>query len=75
MAALAKKQVVQDKAQIRLARAVVGQGDASRALWLRGFQVLQQGLDETEQVVHLFEFAARVLVEPPVAREDVQFFE
>ena len=47
-------QVVQDKAQIRLARAMVGQRGAVPV----GRHFLQQRLDEIEQVVHLLELAA-----------------
>ena len=33
--------------------------------------LLQQGFDELVQVVHLLEFAARILVQPPIPGEDV----
>ncbi len=69
---LAEKQIVEDETQIRLARTVVGQRDALGAF---GFKFLQQRLDETEKVQHLLELAARVLVQPPIAREDVQLLE
>ena len=51
---------------------MVGQRDA---LGTSGFKFLQQRLDEPEKVQHLLELAARVLVEPPVTREDVQLLE
>ena len=38
-------------------------------------QLLQQLFDEPEQVVDLFELAARVLVELALARQDMQLFE
>ena len=70
--AFAEKQVVEDETQIRFARAMVGQRDA---LGTSGFKFLQQWFDEPEKVQHLLKLAARVLVEPPVTREDVQLLE
>lgn len=64
-------QVVDDEAQVGLASAVVGQRGA---LLGRG-QLLEQLLDELEQVVDLLELAARILVQAPLAGEDVQLFE
>jgi hypothetical protein len=64
-------QVVEDEAQIRLARAMVGQRDR---MALDG-QLLQDGCDELVQVVDLLELATRVLVDPAFAREDVQGLE
>jgi len=66
-----EKQVVNDETQIRLARAVVGQGGAL----LAGGQFFQQLFDELKQVIHLLELATRILVELAVAGEDVQLFE
>ena len=68
LAARLKEQVIQDEAEVRLARAMVGQRDATGFVWQRQ----QQGLDELEQVVDLLELAARVLVELAVAGEDMQ---
>lgn len=51
---------------------MVGQRDA---LGTSGFKFLQQWFDEPEKVQHLLKLAARVLVEPPVTREDVQLLE
>ena len=70
-AALLEEQVVDDEAEVGLAGAVVGQ----RGLRAVARQFAQQLLDELEQVVDLLELAARVLVEPAFAREDVQFLE
>jgi hypothetical protein len=64
-------QVVEDEPKVGLARSMVRQG---RACGARG-QLRKQGFDEVEEVVHLLELAARVLVEAPVARQDVQFLE
>jgi hypothetical protein len=64
-------QVVQDEAQVGLARAVVGQRHGVAV----GPQLLEDGLDELVQVVDLLELAARILVELAVAREDVQRLE
>lgn len=66
-----EEQVIQDEAQVRLARAVVGQGDGA-ALRLH---VFQQRFDELEQVVDLLELAAAVLVHLAVAGQDVQGLE
>ena len=38
-------------------------------------QFAEQGFDELEQVIHLLEFAAAVLIHLAVARQDVQFLE
>jgi hypothetical protein len=38
-------------------------------------QLVQDGLDEVHQVLDLLELAPRVLVEPPVAGEDVQLLQ
>jgi hypothetical protein len=70
-AALAEKTVVQHEAQVTFACAVIGQCDVALALQ----HLLQQRLDELQQVVHLLELAAAVLVELAVAREDVQRLE
>lgn len=43
--------------------------------WGRPAKFLQQWFDEPEKVQHLLKLAARVLVEPPVTREDVQLLE
>ena len=66
-----EKQVVNDETQVGLACTVVGQRWTLRGLG----QFKQQLLDELEQVVHLLELAARVLVELALAREDVQLLE
>ena len=66
-----EKQVVNNEAQIRLTRPVVGQGEAG----LTGLEFAQGFLDEPKQVVDLLELAARVLVELALAGEDVQGFE
>ncbi len=69
---LLEKQVVEDKAQIRLARAVVGQRDVAAPI---GLQLRKQRFDKAKQVVNLLELAARVLVDCAIAGEDVQLFE
>ena len=66
-----EEQIEQDEAQIRLARAVVGQ----RRCVLIGRELLQQRFDQLVQVIDLLELAARILVQAPFAREDVQFFQ
>ena len=66
-----KKQVVQDKTQIRLARAVVSQGEGGIAF----VYLVDQRLNELVQVVNLLELAARVLVQLAFARQDVQLLE
>lgn len=48
---------------------------ASVMPWGRPAKFLQQWFDEPEKVQHLLKLAARVLVEPPVTREDVQLLE
>ena len=70
--ALAEEQVVDDEAEIGLARPMVGQRDVRVA---RAFQLQQDLLDETEQVVHLLELAARILVQAALARENVQLLQ
>ena len=64
-------QVVQNEPQVRLARSMVRQ---RRAAPLRR-EVLQQRLNEIEQVVHLLELAARVLVQLSFSGQDVQFLQ
>ena len=66
-----KKQVINDEAQIRLARTMIGQ----RGTGVAGGQLFEQLFDELEQVVDLLELAARVLVELAVAGQDVQLFQ
>ena len=66
-----EKQVVQDEAQVGLARAVVGQGDGV----VVGAEFFQEGRNELVEVVHLLELAPRVLVELALAGEDVQRLE
>jgi hypothetical protein len=66
-----EEQVVEDEAQVGLARAVVGQ----RRMALLRRQFLQQLLDELVQVVDLLELAPRVLVDAALAREDVQLLQ
>jgi hypothetical protein len=65
---LAKKAVIEQKAQIRFTRTVIDQADIGVLRQL----LLQQRLDKLQQMPHLFELAARVLIQPPFAREDVQ---
>jgi hypothetical protein len=67
-------QVVDDEAEVGLARAVVGQREAALAR-LRCLQLLQDFFNELEQVVDLLELAPRILVELALAREDVQLLE
>ena len=71
-AELLEKQVVQDKAQIRFACAVVGQRDVAAPA---GVQLRKQRLDKAKEVVHLLELAARILVDCAIAGENVQLFE
>jgi hypothetical protein len=66
-----EKQVVQDEAQIRLARTVVGQ----RRRWVARKSIVQQRLDELVQVVNLLQLAPRVLIQFAFPRQDVQLFE
>ena len=67
------KQVVQDESEVGLARPVVGQ--RGRRVGCRCFvDLLQQRLDELVQVVNLFQLAPRVLVQPALARQDMQLF-
>ena len=66
-----EEQVVQDEAQVGLARAVVGQGDGV----VVGAEFFQDGRNELVEVVHLLELAPRVLVELALAGEDVQRLE
>ena len=64
-------EVVEDKAQIRLACAVIDQHRRR----LAPVHFVQQRLDELIEVVDLLELAPRVLIEPTLAREDVQLLE
>ena len=70
-----EKQVVNDEAQVRFARAVVGQRDTARFVALCVRQFMQQFFNELIQVIDLLEFASRVLVEFAVAGQDMQLFE
>ena len=65
------KQVVQDKAEVRLAGAMVGQ----RGCRVVDRYVIEQRLNELVQVVDLLELAAGVLVEAALARQTVQLLE
>ena len=66
-----EEQVVQDEAQIGLARAMIHQLDVR----LVGQHLLQQRLDELDQVIDLLELAPAVLVELAVSGQDMQFLE
>lgn len=64
-------QVVKNEAQIGLARPMVGQ---RHGLPISG-QLRQQRLNELIEVIDLLELAARILIEPALAREDMQGLE
>jgi hypothetical protein len=66
-----EEQVVEDEAEVGLARAMVGQGQGA----VDGDQLGEQWLDEMEQVIDLLQLAPAVLVELAVAGQDVQFLE
>lgn len=66
-----EEEVMQDEAEVGLARAVVNQAE----ILAPALGVLQQRFDELEQVIHLLELAPAVLVELAVAGEDVEFLE
>lgn len=60
-----EEQVVQNKAEIGFAGAMIDQG----------FQIVEQRLDELRQMVDLLQLAPAVLIELAVTGQDVQFLE
>ena len=70
-----EKQVVDDEAEIRLSGAVDGERYFRTVCRLITEQFFKQRLNEVEEVLHLFQFAAAVLIELAVARQNVQFLE
>ena len=65
-----EEQVVQDEAQVRLARPVVGQ-----CRWRPASGSSSNSFSMNCTVADLFELAPRVLVDAALAREDVQFLQ
>ena len=66
-----EEQVVENEAEVGLAGAVIDQRDVRVA----GHDLPQQRFDEVVQVIDLLQLAPAVLVQPRVAREDVQFLQ
>ena len=66
-AARRKPALIEQKTEVGLARAAVRQ----RQLVAVRLQLIQHGADELQQMLHLLQLAARVLIDAPLAREDV----